>query len=290
MENLQSLLHHIKTELQPIYGPEEANSIGWLLVEHEFGWNRTQISLRKQEPVGPDTWHKFMLYLQRLQNHEPLQYVTGQAYFYDLKFQVNPSVLIPRPETEELVHRIIKENKAEPVLRMLDIGTGSGCIAITLNKYLPQATVLGLDISEAALEVARINAACNEQPVQWLHHDIFTDPLPLPDHSLDIVVSNPPYVLESEKLLMRRNVLDYEPHLALFVPDSDALRYYSRIAKVGQHLLKPKGKLYFEINEQYADAIKIMLQENSFDSIQSIKDLFGKDRFVSAVYSGSITK
>lgn len=288
MKDLQYLLQYIKTGLAPIYGPEEANSISWLLAEHELGWTRTQISLRKQTPISPDIWQKFMTYLHRLQQHEPIQYVTGKAYFYDLELQVNPAVLIPRPETEELVHMIIQEFKTKSTFRLLDIGTGSGCIAIALNKNLPQATVYGLDISEDALAVAQINALSHEQPIQWLHHDIFSDPLPLPGQSLDIIVSNPPYVLDSEKSLMRPNVLDFEPHLALFVPDTDALRYYNRIAQVAQHLLKHHGKLYFEINEQYAEAIKTMLLANQFESIQSIKDLFGKDRFISAVYAGSI--
>ncbi len=286
MKNLQDLLQHLTQELTLVYDLTEANSIAWLLVEHELGWNRTQISLRKQEPIRPEIWQKFTPYLLRLQNHEPLQYITGRAYFYDLELQVTPDVLIPRPETEELVQLIIQENKGLPKLQILDVGTGSGCIAIALNKNLPQATVYGMDVSEPALAVARHNAELHHQPINWLQHDIFKSSLPLPPQSLHVLVSNPPYVLESEKDQMRRNVLDFEPHLALFVPDTDALIYYQRIAEVAKQLLLPGGKLYFEINEKYAAALEKLLQEYHFQNIRTHTDLFGKDRFVSAQYSG----
>ncbi|PSR55397.1 peptide chain release factor N(5)-glutamine methyltransferase [Adhaeribacter arboris] len=284
MKNLQNLLDYLTQELNLIYDLSEANSIAWLLVEHELGWNRTQISLRKQEPISPEIWQKFTPYLQRLQNHEPLQYITGYAHFYDLELRVTPDVLIPRPETEELVQLTIQENKSLPDLQILDVGTGSGCIAIALSKNLPQATVYGLDVSEPALAVARGNAEQYQLPIHWLQHDIFTSPLPLPPQSLHVLVSNPPYVLESEKNLMRRNVLDFEPPLALFVPDTDALIYYQRIAEVAQQLLLPAGKLYFEINEKYATALETLLQEYHFQNIRTHTDLFGKDRFVSAAY------
>ena len=287
MKTLQDLLQYITQELLLVYGREEAKAIAWLLVEHEFNWSRTQISLRKQETVAPETWEKFTGYLQRLQNHEPWQYLTGQAYFYDLELQVSPAVLIPRPETEELVQLIIQENKSTPNLEILDVGTGSGCIALALSKNLPLAQVYGLDISGAALAVAYRNAQKYEQSIQWLHHNIFATALPLPVQSLHIIVSNPPYVLESEKALMRRNVLDFEPHLALFVPDSDALLYYQQIAAVAQQLLKPGGSIYLEINEQYAAAVTELLRQQRFNTIQVHPDLFGKDRFVSATQGGS---
>lgn len=282
MKNLQTLLQFITQELTAVYGSEEANSLAWLLIEHELGYTRTQISLRKSEPVAPEIWQKMSEYLVRLLNQEPLQYITGQAYFYDLELHVNPAVLIPRPETEELVQQIIQENQSQPNLQILDVGTGSGCIALALSKNQPSAQVYGLDISEAALQVARQNGQKYNLPVQWLLHDIFAESLPLPPEILNIVVSNPPYVLESEKELMRRNVLDFEPHLALFVPDQDALRYYRRIAEVAQQLLKPGGKLYFEINEQFGAATTELLKKLNYTHPQTHSDLFGKDRFVSA--------
>ncbi|QNF35399.1 peptide chain release factor N(5)-glutamine methyltransferase [Adhaeribacter swui] len=279
MKNLQDLLHYLAQELSPVYDLTEANSLAWLMVEHELGYTRTQISLRKQELIRPDVWQKFTPYLQRLLNHEPWQYITGYTYFYDLKLEVSPEVLIPRPETEELVQLIIQENKALPALQILDIGTGSGCIAIALNKNLPQATVSGLDVSESALGIARRNAERLQQPVRWVQHDIFKLPLPFAPGSLDVIVSNPPYVQESEKNLMRKNVLDFEPHLALFVPDEDALKYYRQITKVAEQLLKPGGKLYFEINEQLAAGTEKLLQELKFTQVHTHPDLFGKDRF-----------
>ena len=282
MKALQDLLLYLTQSLASIYSSEEAAGIARQLVEHELGWNSLQISLRKAEMISPESWQKFETYLQRLLRHEPLQYVTGVAYFYDLELEVNPAVLIPRPETEELVHLIIQENKNIVHPHILDIGTGSGCIAIALRKNIPQATVYGLDISAAALAVAQRNAAQYNQTIRWLEQDIFTDPLPLPAQSLDIVVSNPPYVLESEKALMRRNVLDFEPPLALFVPTTDALLYYQRIAQIAQQLLKPAGRLYLEINEQYAAALTPLLATYSFQNIRVRQDLFGKDRFITA--------
>lgn len=286
MKNLHDLLRYLQDNLEPIYGPEEANSLAWQLAEYELGWNRLQISLRKHAAIRPETWQKFGVYLNRLIRHEPLQYITGVAHFYNLELHVNPAVLIPRPETEELVQWIIQANKYTLNPCILDVGTGSGCIPIALGLNLPQATVYGLDISELALAVAWQNARKYQQPVQWLQHDVFVDPLPLRPRSLDILVSNPPYVLESEKVFMRRNVLDFEPHLALFVPDADALLYYKRIAEVARQLLKPAGRLYFEINEQYAAALTVLLQQYYFQNIQTRKDLFGKDRFVAAVFGG----
>jgi release factor glutamine methyltransferase len=286
LKNLQNLLDYITRELASVYSPEEAGAIARMLVEHELGWSRTQVSLRKKELIQPEIWQKFTTYLSRLQNQEPVQYITRQAYFYDLELHVSPAVLIPRPETEELVQLIIRENQTTPNLAILDVGTGSGSIALALSKNLNLAQVYGLDISGAALAVAYRNAQKYELSIQWLHHNIFADVLPLPQQSLDIIVSNPPYVLESEKALMRRNVLNFEPHLALFVPDTNALLYYQQIARVAQLMLKPSGKIYFEINEQYAAAVTELLQQHYFEKIQVHPDLFGKDRFVAATYAG----
>ena len=286
MKNLHDLIRYTKDTLAPVYNPEEANSLAWQLIEHELGWNRLQISLRKHEVIGPQIWQKFTGYVNRLLQHEPLQYITGVAHFYGLELLVTQVVLIPRPETEELVQLIIREHQYTPHVTILDAGTGSGCIPVALSVNLPQATVYGLDISTAALAVAQANGRKYQQSIQWLQHDIFTDPWPLPLQSLDVLVSNPPYVLESEKTLMRRNVLDFEPHLALFVPDNNALLYYIRIAEVAQQVLKPAGRLYFEINEQYGPALVETLTNQGFRKPQIMKDLFGKDRLVTAAWAG----
>ncbi len=285
MKNLHDLLLYLRDNLASIYGPEEANSVAGQLIEHELGWSRLQISLRKHEVIGPEIWQKFAGYLNRLLQHEPLQYITGVAHFYDLELLVNPAVLIPRPETEELVQLIIQEHKYTPHPTIVDAGTGSGCIPIALSLNLPQATVYGLDISEAALAVAQANGRKYQQSICWLPHDIFKDPWPLPPQSVDIVVSNPPYVLESEKTQMRRNVLDFEPHLALFVPDTDALLYYKRLIRVAQQLLKPGGRLYFEINEQYGPFLAEMLINQNFTAVRVLPDLSGKDRMIVATWA-----
>jgi release factor glutamine methyltransferase len=191
-------------------------------------------------------------------------------------------VLIPRPETEELVNLIIRENQYRKGLHIMDIGTGSGCIPVALAKNLSTEKVYGVDISEEALKIAAQNAEKYKMTIEWLQADILTDALPIAPTSLDILVSNPPYVLENEKELMRPNVLQYEPHLALFVPDTDALRFYKCIADVALELLKPGGSLYFEINEQFAAETMQMLQQKGFQKTAIISDIFDKERFVKA--------
>ncbi|MBK0404177.1 peptide chain release factor N(5)-glutamine methyltransferase [Adhaeribacter sp. BT258] len=282
MKKTQELINHIRTTLASIYEEPEASAIAFAVAGNVLGLSRLELSMQRHDLVPHEAEEKTEKIVQRLLNHEPLQYVLGVAYFMDLELKVTPAVLIPRPETEELVGLIIKENQHLPELHILDIGTGSGCIAISLAEILDCTQVYGLDISEKALEVAHENALKYSQPVQWIHADIFSDKVPLKAHSLDIIVSNPPYVLENEKPKMRRNVLDHEPHLALFVPDNDALLYYKRIAEVGKKWLKPGGKLYFEINEQFADPLLEMLRNQKYQSLSISRDLFGKDRFVSA--------
>ena len=243
---------------------------------------------RRQEPTPPGLSDKVQQCLERLLRHEPLQYVLGEASFYGRDFKVTPAVLIPRPETEELVQRIIKTYQHQSQARFLDIGTGSGCIPITLAAELPTAQVWGLDISEQALAVARANAEALQQDVTWLHQDILQEMPALEVNSLDAVISNPPYVLEKEKALMRENVLAFEPHLALFVPNEDPLLFYWRIAQVAMELLKPGGRLFFEINEQYARQTTSMLQGLGYLEVQLFQDLRGKDRMTEAVWPGNL--
>jgi len=252
------------------------------VAEHVLQLTRLQLSTERQTPVNEQIWLSVEKIIQRLQQHEPLQYVLGTAHFYGLELEVSPAVLIPRPETEELVDIIIKENIAGQNLNILDICTGSGCIPIALSAHLNTQKVYGLDISEPALTVARRNALKYQQPVNWLQQDILVGLPNLPPRSFDIIVSNPPYVLEQEKQLMRANVIDFEPHLALFVPDEDALRFYKQIAAQALSLLKPTGILYFEINENKAAGLTLMLQELGYGTIKILKDMFGKDRFIRA--------
>ena len=215
----------------------------------------------------------------RLQKNEPIQYIRGYAEFCGRNFRVAPGVLIPRPETAELVDLIVKENP--DARRLLDIGTGSGCIAISLDKNLPDAKVDAWDISEEALAIARKNNEELDAQVTFRRQDVFSAD-GIQGTSYDIIVSNPPYVTETEKTEMEANVLDWEPELALFVPDEDPLRFYRRIAELGRELLRPGGKLYFEINQAYGQDMIRMIEMNQYRDVRVIKDIFGKDRILTA--------
>ena len=284
MKKTQELIQHIRTAVAEIYDEPEASAIAFAVAGHVLNLTRLELSMQRHDLVTHETEEKIEAIITRLLSHEPLQYILGTAHFYGLELKVTPAVLIPRPETEELVSLIIKENQHRPDLHILDIGTGSGCIALTLAEILNPGKVYGLDISEKALTVAHENALKYGQPVEWLLADIFKAKLPVKAHSIDILVSNPPYVLESEKQQMRRNVLDHEPHLALFVPDTDALLYYRRIAEAGRKLLKPGGKIYFEINERFAAELMALLNASGYTAIAASKDIFDKDRFVMACW------
>ena len=218
--------------------------------------------------------------IERLKRHEPIQYILGETEFFGLTFHVNENVLIPRPETEELVELILKENN-KIGLCVLDIGTGSGAIAIALAKHMKNADVSAWDISSKALDVAALNSKSNSATVSFKQIDALSD-YPL-DKKFDIIVSNPPYVLENEKELMEQNVLDYEPHQALFVPDNNPLLFYKRIADIASNLLNHKGKLYFEINQAKGKGMLGMLEEKGFTNVTLFQDLSNKDRMVRAV-------
>nr|WP_255749808.1 peptide chain release factor N(5)-glutamine methyltransferase [Pontibacter liquoris] len=274
---------YVRQSIAAAYPEPEAGAIAQVLLAHVLQKSRVQLSLSQQEPVTPGQEEQLKQAVLRLQQQEPVQYVLGLAHFYGLELQVDERVLIPRPETEELVDLVLKEHKGRTGLRVLDICTGSGCIPLALSANMASAQVYGLEISEGALAVARSNAAKYKLPVTWLQQDIFEPVQSIAVASLDIITSNPPYVLEEEKQQMRPNVLAYEPHLALFVPDTDALKYYRRIAAVALGLLKEGGTLYFEINERYGAQVQELLLQAGFTEAAVIKDLIGKDRMVRAV-------
>lgn len=244
------------------------------------GWDAAGLIVNWDRPVSDYIVDKTRQIMARLEGGEPLQYVLGEAYFYGMDLKVTPAVLIPRPETEELVDMIVDANKRDD-LRVLDVGTGSGAIAIALSRNLLFARVTALDISEAALDVARANAAALHADIRFVHEDIFRYE-PAPD-SFDIVVSNPPYIAESEKKYMQRNVLEHEPPGALFVPDENPLVYYSRIAAVAGRGLVPGGKLYFEINPLFASQLKAMLEADGYVDVEITEDSSRKKRFAYAV-------
>lgn len=280
IHTIQSTINYIKTELQFIYASREIESISSILLENILKYSKIQIQLSRNEKINSLQFDQIQACVEELKSHKPIQYILGETEFYDLRFKVNQHTLIPRPETEELVHTILKENP-DLNLKVLDIGTGSGCIPICLAKNLNQAIVSSVDISAEAIEMAIENAKINEVQVAFLNRDI----LNWKDFEwddFDLIVSNPPYVRNSEKERMDANVLNFEPHTALFVSDQDPLLFYRTIADFALCHLKEKGKLYFEINENLGLEMKDLLKEKGFSEIYLMKDINGKDRMISA--------
>ena len=270
---------HIRSALQECYPPREAANLSRIVCCEMFGQSHIDYYLGKDMILSPNDERELESILSRLCNFEPIQYVQGTARFLGRTFRVAPGVLIPRPETEELVEGMLKE--VAPVSRILDIGTGSGCIAVTLSKELPEAEVTAWDISGEALAIAGDNNHLLQASVLFVQRDVLTYQ-PVEGECFDVIVSNPPYVTETEKNEMDANVLDWEPGLALFVPDEDPLRFYNRIACLGSDLLLPGGKLYFEINQAYGRETAHILEMNQYRDVRVIKDIFGKDRIVTA--------
>lgn len=264
--------------LAPIYDLEEAESFFYLVLEDKKQWKRIDLALNTEaefREIEILVWNEI---LEKLKQHIPIQYILGKAHFYGLEFEVNENVLIPRPETEELVDWIISSNSNSAKLKILDIGTGSGCIAISLAKNLPNATVSAIDVSDKALATAQKNAENNNVKVNFLLRDILeTKNL---EQQFDIIVSNPPYVRNVEKEEIKQNVLDHEPHLALFVDDHDALVFYRKIAELAQENLSPNGQLYFEINQYLGKEMMDLLEEKSFQQMELRKDIYGNHRMV----------
>lgn len=272
----------IRKELAGIYSVEEIESLIFLIFGKVKGYSRTRFLLARDENLTLEERDKISQIVSRLKNNEPIQYILGETEFYGLSFYSVPGVLIPRPETEELVQWIIQENQ-NPEPTILDIGTGSGCIAISLRKSIPGSTVLACDISPVCIETTQRNAELNQAEVSVLKYDILNNSPEVDFPNIDIIVSNPPYVRESEKKLMDKNVLDYEPELALFVSDHEPLIFYSRIADFAQIHLKNGGHLYFEINEAFGKECSEMLQEKGFSEIKLKKDIHDKNRMIRSV-------
>lgn len=274
------LLRALQRELSPEYGEGEARAMSRLIFHHLKGWNATELIINEDRPVSEYVVEKVNEILKRLLTGEPLQYVLGEARFYGMDLKVSPAVLIPRPETEELVDLIVHGNPGQD-LRVLDVGTGSGAIAIALSRNLPFSQVTAIDISSDALRIARENASALHARINFLHEDVFRyEPVA---ESFDIIVSNPPYIAESERKDMERNVLEHEPAQALFVSDSEPLIYYSRIAEIGRNALVPGGRLYFEINPLFAEDLRKMLESDGYGDVRIIDDISHRPRFASGV-------
>ncbi|WP_262733693.1 peptide chain release factor N(5)-glutamine methyltransferase [Gaetbulibacter sp. NE] len=283
LKDIQRLFH--KT-LDTIYGKQEVDSFFYLLTEHIVGLNRMALALEPNAIINKKNEEVFQDALSRLEQQEPIQYIIGETEFYGLIFNVYPDTLIPRPETEELVEWIIKNHSVQnqdAQLNILDIGTGTGCIAISLAKHLPNAKVYALDVSKNALEVARQNAENNNVSVQFINDDILNPDGFKSNIKFDIIVSNPPYVRQLEKQEIKPNVLNHEPHLALFVDDHDPLLFYRSICEFSTIYLKEKGTLYFEINQYLGKEMVDLMQTFSFKNVELKQDLFGNDRMVKAV-------
>ncbi|PKQ66240.1 protein-(glutamine-N5) methyltransferase, release factor-specific [Labilibaculum manganireducens] len=278
---IQSTINYIKKELAELYHARETESMAYILLEYVLNYSKSQIQLNRSENISDDDFKQIAVYTQELKTNKPIQYILGETEFYDLTFKVNEHTLIPRPETEELVHAIINENRQEG-LHILDIGTGSGCIPISLAKNLKNAHVSSADISAEAIEKAKENAKFNQVDVHFFHRDILNWKN-FDWDNFDIIVSNPPYVTEAEKSKMEKNVLDYEPHTALFVTDHDPLLFYRTIAELALLHLKKGGKLYFEINESLGNEMVILLKQKGFNSIRLRSDINGKTRMISAI-------
>ena len=267
-------------KLTPLYDVMEAESFFAIALEELKGWKRVDVALNSDAELSGDEVVKWDAVLKELELLKPIQYIFGHTYFYGLDFEVNENTLIPRPETEELVEWIIHENKNRGQVKVVDIGTGSGCIAISLAKNLPDAQVFAIDVSDEALAVAKINAARNNVNVTFIQQDILAAQT-LPEQ-FDIIVSNPPYVRNLEKAEIKQNVLDYEPHLALFVDDNDALVFYRKIALLAKDNLPQNGKLYFEINQYLGKETAEMLENFGFTNVVLRKDIYGNDRMLAA--------
>lgn len=279
MENAtyHTLSQYASRELKDTYKSEEIRSICRLIFTDVFHYTNIDIHLKKHENLPESFKEKFQAIVIRLKRKEPIQYIIGTTEFAGLTLEVNPATLIPRPETEELVLWV--REYARPADRILDIGTGSGCIAITLAHALPEADIRGFDISAEALRTAAANAARNGVNVRFEQVDIFRDAVTT-GNPYDIIVSNPPYVRRSERACMQAQVLEFEPASALFVPDEDPLVYYRCIAGIGKQRLRENGLLFFEINEALAEETSFLLKQTGYKDIKVKKDVFGKDRFI----------
>ena len=286
---MQQFLKDLQTSLKGEYSESEIHVLGMLILEKLIGFSRIWLLIHKELKLNDEQNIIASQYLERLKNHEPIQYILGETEFYGLKFKVNPSVLIPRPETEELVEWVKpphppKGGFLSGTPTLLDVGTGSGCIAVALKKKFPSANVSAMDISPEALALAKENAALNEVNIEFIQDDILHPAAT--DRKWDVIVSNPPYIPASEQRYLHKNVTDFEPHLALFVQDNDPLIFYRKIAEFALSHLTAGGRLYVEIHQSLGRQCCQLLESMGFQSVELRKDLSGNDRMISSFASG----
>lgn len=278
IKSVKTLFHET---LKPYYPEQEINSFFHLLTEYYLNKSRLELALEPELNLNHKESDLFLDALRGLEKEYPIQYIIGHTEFMGMRFKVNKNVLIPRPETEELIHWVFESASKLTNPSILDIGTGSGCIPVSLSKKLPDAKIDALDISEEALQIARENAAKNKAGIHFIHSDVLN--LKNLSQSYDIIVSNPPYVRKSEKTEMKKNVLKYEPDLALFVEDEDPLIFYRKIGELALSSLNKSGYLFFEINQYLAQELIKLLEDMGYKSIELKKDIFGSDRMIKAL-------
>lgn len=273
---IKEKIQFIRHSLLNLYHENEVETFVWLIFEHLLQYSKIEIHFRQNDNLDSDIDEKINDVVADLQIYKPIQYIFGECEFYNLRLKVDENVLIPRQETEELVRKIIDENKTNSP-SILDIGTGSGCIAISLAKNIKNSKVYALDISSKALNIATQNSENNNINIEFINENIF-DVEEIENFRFDIIVSNPPYVTENEKVEILENVLDFEPHLALFVENEKPLIFYDRICDFAIKNLNENGKLYFEINQYFGNEMKDLMKNKGFKNVEIIKDLNGNDR------------
>lgn len=283
LKEVQNIFHN---ELDVIYGKEEVNSFFYLLTEEFLEMNRLAFSIQPKFVISKVEEQLLFDVLSELKRGRPIQYILGKTEFYGLPFKVNEYTLIPRPETEELVDWILSKHRKDQTINILDVGTGTGCIAISIAKHWPHAQVYALDISKEALDIAKENAVINDTKITFLEGDILNRNnwnLVFKELKFDIIVSNPPYVRHLEKKEIKNNVLQHEPHLALFVDDDDPLLFYKAISEFALKYLKKEGQLYFEINQYLGYDMVELLKDFKFRNIDLKKDISGNDRMIKGI-------
>jgi release factor glutamine methyltransferase len=280
MKNSKEIFRDLQKQVTLHEDSSEIKSILFLVLESVMGLTQSDIAADRPALLSELQQKKLNEIISRINAEEPVQYILGSTYFYGRKFNVNPAVLIPRSETEVLIEEVLKEVDPFSSGAILDVGTGSGCIAVTLAKELPAKRVIGIDVSEDALQTAMENAQQLGATVEFSKINALTENFPVT--SLEVLVSNPPYITTSEKTSMRKNVLNYEPHLALFVPNNDPFVFYTMIARKGYSILTSKGKAFVEINERYGNEVADIFKDAGFNTVRIVKDLQGKNRIVTA--------
>ena len=275
MNKLVNIIPKFLSEINN-FSRREVTSLAYLSIEKVLGYSKSDCIIHSNHKLTNDNIISFENIINDIKQNIPIQYVLGEAHFYDLKFKVNSSTLIPRPETEELVKYILSHDFNS----VLDIGTGSGCIAISIAKHT-DSTVTAIDISSKAIDIAKVNAKLNSVDVNFIVDDVFNFCY---EKKYDLIVSNPPYVLNSEKKYMHKNVIDYEPHSALFVDDNDPLIFYKKIAEIAINKLNKNGYLFFEINERFSNQIIDILSNLNFVDIELKKDVNGRDRIIKSIF------